>query len=145
MINPFRDVNWSPNTADKRKFALSLVIGFPCLAVAILLLGRLISGGWPVEKALWIGGVGCALGAVLWLLPMIARPFYLVWYALACTVGLIVSNTLLTGFYYIVMTGTGLVMRALGRKPLKPLNKQTPTYWDDAEQVSDVRRYYRQF
>jgi len=145
MINPFREVNWSPSRQDKRRFAVSLVVGFPCLAVIFLLLGRWIGGAWPLEKAAWIGGVGLTLGVVLWLVPAIAKPFYVVWYGFACSIGLVVSNTLLIGFYYTIMTGVGGVMRLLGRKPLKPLNKQAASYWDEAEQITDVSRYYRQF
>ena len=38
MVNPFKEVNWNPGPQERRKFALSLVIGFPCIAVVLLVL-----------------------------------------------------------------------------------------------------------
>ena len=29
MVNPFNEVSWNPDLRERRKFALSLVIGFP--------------------------------------------------------------------------------------------------------------------
>ncbi len=37
MLNPFKEVNWHPDLATRRTFARSLVIGFPCLAVVLVL------------------------------------------------------------------------------------------------------------
>ena len=145
MINPFKEVNWNPGPVEKFKFAISLVIGFPCVGVTLLLLRRIFSGAWHVETSLWISGTGLALGLVLLALPILARPFYLVWYFLACSVGIVVSNVLLSVFYYLVVTPIGLAVRALGRAPLKKnFDKRTQTYWRDAEQVP-VNRYYSQF
>jgi Saxitoxin biosynthesis operon protein SxtJ len=146
MINPFKDVNWNPGLSEKRKFAVSLVIGFPCVGLVSLFLRRIFSGAWHVETSLWIGGTGLALGLVLLALPILARPFYLVWYFLACSVGIVVSNVLLSAFYYLVVTPIGLVVRALGRPPLKKtFDASAQTYWRDAEHVPDATRYYRQF
>jgi hypothetical protein len=146
MINPFKEVNWNPDTAAKRKFALSLIIGFPCVALALLLLRRLISGGWHLGPALWLAGIGAAAGIVLRALPGIARPFYRAWYFVSCCIGIVISNVLLAAFYFIVLTLVGLVMRAIGRQPLrKGFEKNAATYWNDAEQVTDPKRYYSQF
>jgi hypothetical protein len=38
------------------------------------------------------------LGVVLYLMPQIARPFYVAWYFLACCIGIVTSNALLIGF-----------------------------------------------
>ena len=46
MVNPFKEVNWRPDVAERRKFALSLMIGFPCVALLFLLAGRLARGSW---------------------------------------------------------------------------------------------------
>src|ERR1043166_8992129 len=62
MVNPFKEVNWKPGLADLRKFARSLVIGFPCVAVVLLLAGRLHSqtGAWNFRPPLLVGGIGVA-------------------------------------------------------------------------------------
>jgi hypothetical protein len=146
MINPFQEVNWHPGPAEKRKFALSLVVGFPCVAVVLLFLRRLITGGWHLELPVWIGGMGLGLGLLLLALPGIARPFYLAWYFVACCVGAVVGNVLFMGFYFLAVTPIGLLLRALGRPPLqKTPQRRAATYWREAKQVSDPRRYFNQF
>jgi hypothetical protein len=82
---------------------------------------------------------------VFLILPGIARPFYVVWYAVACTIGLVVSNLLLALVYYVVVTGTGLARRILGRHFLDVrLDRSRKTYWRDAGPAPAPRRYYRQ-
>ena len=41
MINPFKELNWKPDRTELKKFGISLVIGFPIIAV-ILLAGLLV-------------------------------------------------------------------------------------------------------
>jgi hypothetical protein len=146
MMNPFKEVNWNPDVAERRKFARSLLIGFPCVAVVLLLAGWLKTGVWKIEPALIIGGGGLALGLVLLALPGIARPFYVVWYGVACAMGLVVGNILLAVVFYILITGVGLAMRVVGKGSIrKASDKQATTYWKDAKPVTDPQRYYRQF
>jgi len=146
MINPFKDVNWNPGPVEKRKFAVSLVIGFPIVAVVLFLIKGLVTRTWNPVPSYWIGGVGLALGLLLLAVPPLARPFYLAWYFLGCCIGIVVSNVLLGGFYFIMVTGLGLVLRALGKQPVKKgFDKQAATYWLDTERVTDPKRYYRQF
>jgi hypothetical protein len=146
MINPFKAVNWNPGPAERRRFAASLIVGFPCLALVFLLIHRLTSGTWTWQPSLWLGGVGLSIGVLLRALPGIARPFYLAWHFIACCVGMVVSNVLLGLVFYVVVTGIGLALRACGRQPVrKRFDKAASSYWIEAERVSDMRRYYRQF
>jgi hypothetical protein len=146
MVNPFTEVNWSPGLAEKRKFALSLVIGFPCLALALLLVKRWTSGLWVPAPSVWIGGLGSGTGVLLWLLPALAKPFYIAWYFLACCIGIVVSNVLLIGFFFCVVTPLGLMLRLAGRGSVtKSGDRTAASYWRKAKSVSDMRRYYRQF
>jgi hypothetical protein len=146
MINPFKEVNWNPGTQERRKFALSLMIGFPCIAVVLLLFGFLRGNGWNLPLAAVIGGGGLALGLLLLSVPQIARPVYVVWYFVACCIGTVVGNLALGIVFFVLVTGVGLVMRALGRRPVrKTFDRRATTYWQDAEQVDDPNRYYRQF
>ena len=145
MLNPFKDVNWNPGRAERRKFAVSLIIGFPLVAIFLAMVGRLTAHAWK-PFFLWLGVIGLAVGIVLWLLPIIARPFYVVWYFIACCMGFVMGNILFSVFYFLVLTPLGLVMRMAGRDPLrKKFDKSTPTYWQDAEKGVDLNRYYRQF
>ncbi len=145
MINPFKDTNWNPGPAEKRKFATSLVIGFPILAAVFALLGWLRTGTLP-GWTLWLALIGAGLGVVLWIVPQIARPFYLVWYFAACCMGIVISNVLIAAFFYLVFTPIGLFMRTIGRDPLqKRFDRTRATYWRDVEKVVDGERYFRQF
>lgn len=146
MVNPFKEVNWNPDIDERRTFAKSLIIGFPCVAVAMLFIGRITSGVWNTELSLWIGGVGIALGILFWIIPQIAKPFYLLWYCIACCIGIVLGNVLLGLVFYIVVTMIGLIMKLLGRDPLRrTIDKEADTYWIDVEKIEDPTRYYRQF
>lgn len=145
MINPFKDVDWNPDLAARRSFAVSLVIGFPAIAIVFGVIGRLRTGAWS-PFFLWLGLIGLAVGVVFWLVPQVAKPFYLVWYFVACCIGVVVSNLMFGLFFYLVLTPIGLVMRAFGRQTLrKGFDRAKPTYWADAEKGVEASRYYRQF
>ncbi len=146
MFNPFSEVNWRPGLAERRRFGWSLVIGFPSLAVALLLAARLWTGTWTVTPFLWLGGCGLAAGALFVAIPLLARPFYLLWYFLACCIGTIVGNALLAAFYLLIITPIGAAMRAFGRQAVpKTFDKNVRSYWADVEKADDVNDYYRQF
>jgi hypothetical protein len=145
MLNPFKDTDWNPDTAARRRFARSLVIGFPIIAALFTFSGWIKNhaiSGWP----LWLAIAGAGTGTVLWLIPQIAKPFYLAWYFLACCIGIVVSNLLLAGAYYIVFTPAGLLLRLCRRDSMhRRPDPSATTYWIKAEPVTDPARYYRQY
>ena len=146
MLNPFKEVNWNPDTAARRTFAKSLVIGFPCLAVVLLLAGYFTGKGWNFKSPLLLGGIGAAAGVVFFAVPAIARPFYVVWYALACCIGLIVGNVVLALIFYVLVTGIGLLKRLGGRQAIrKTPDRLAKTYWIDAPPAPEPKRYFSQF
>lgn len=148
MVNPFAEVRWNPDRTERRKFAASLFIGFPCIAMVLLLAGWLGAGRWDANAglSLWLGGAGALAGAVFWLLPAISRPFYVAWYFLACCLGIVIGNVLLGGFYYLILTPFGLIKRVVGKPAIaKGFDRSRPTYWRDARTANDPGRYYKQF
>jgi hypothetical protein len=146
MINPFKQVNWNPGARDRRKFSQSLLIGFPCMAIALLLMGRLATGSWNFPLAVKVGGIGAAAGLVFLVAPALIKPFYLAWYFLACCIGLVIGNLLLVIVFYSILTGIGLLLRAVRRTAIRRTpDKRATTYWQEARQPTDLRRYYRQF
>jgi hypothetical protein len=145
MMNPFHDVNWNPDVPARKKFAVSLVIGFPILATVFAVVTYLTKHTWN-PFFLKLGVIGLAVGVGLWLVPQLAKPFYLVWYFIACCMGLVIGNTLFALFFYLVFTTLGLLLRLRSRPPItKGFNKTAPSYWRDAEKTVDLKRYYRQF
>ncbi len=146
MLNPFQEINWRPDSTERRKFAVSLVIGFPCVATVVLLVQRWPNGAWNFSPALTLATAGVALGAVLWAFPQIARPFYVVWYGLACAIGFVTGNALLAAVYFLLVTPTGWVRRLLGKPSFsKTFDRRATTYWRDAPKPAPAARYYRQF
>ena len=145
MVNPFKDTNWNPDLAERRKFARSLAVGFPVIAGIFQLLQLFAGHGWKPGLG-WLAVGGAGFGGALLLRPRIARPFYVAWYFLACCIGIVMTNLLLAAFFYLVITPTGLLMRALGRDPMRRrLDREATTYWNDTDKVTDPRRYYRQY
>ena len=144
MINPFREVNWNPDAAAKRAFAKSIALGFPLIALVLGTIGFFRTHAWPPWTA-WLAGTGFATGVALWLVPQIARPFYLVWNALGCGIGFVVSNVAVTAVYFFVVTPIGLTLRLLRRDPLRRrFERGRESYWEDAEKADDAERYFRQ-
>jgi hypothetical protein len=148
MLNPFAEINWEPTVNERRKFALTLVIGFPCVALVLLLMGWLVKGHWQANlpAALWLSGGGVTVGTVLRAMPQIALPFYIVWHFVACCMGLVLGNLLLAGFFYLVLTPLGLAKRCLTKPTItKRFNREATTYWKDAGPSPEPERYYKQF
>ncbi len=146
MLNPFHEVNWRPGPAERRRFAASLIVGFPLVATGLLLAGRWHSGGWNLFLAATVGGIGTSVGLVLRWFPAIARPCYVLWYAIACAGGFVVGNLLLAGIYYLLFTPIGWARRALGRRTLqKGFDRGASTYWREAPPPGPPESYYRQF
>ena len=144
MINPFREINWQPGARELRAFGKVIAIGFPILAVLLGASARLRTHAWPAWT-LWLGAIGLVIGLACVLVPRAARPLYLVWMALGCCIGLVVSNVVLAAIYFLVVTPTGLALRLAGRDPLRrALERDRKTYWDDAEKAGDSERYFRQ-
>lgn len=145
MINPFAEVNWNPDVPARKKFGVSLIIGFPVIALLLAVVSYLKThavGHFPA----WLGGVGLAAGVLFWLLPQIARPFYMAWYFIACCMGIVIGNVLFAVFFYAIFTPLGLLLRLRKNPPLaKGFDKAAPSYWRVAKKPVDLKQYYRQF
>ncbi len=147
MINPFSEVNWKPDETEIRKFGKTLIIGFFCIAT--LLCGRTF---WvPFYEALKLSLVVLALGAgyglFALLFPRLGRPLYMVWYGISCCIGIVVSNTLLMLFYYVLFSPFVIILRLVtGRDPLQL--KKSPTkasYWCKKGKSRSKKSYLKQY
>jgi hypothetical protein len=146
MMNPFKEINWNPQTKDLRKFALSLIIGFPCLAVVFFLVKWWRFHAHPTpDFFLKLGGIGAAVGLICLIIPFIARPLYYVWYALAGVMGLVMGNLIFAVMYYIIFSPLALLMRMTGRDPLQLKAVKAESHWIDAEPAPPPARYFSQY
>lgn len=146
MVNPFKEVNWHPDTAARRAFAKSYVVGFPCLSLAFLAVCWLRGKSADVSFALKFGGLGAGAGALFYLVPASTKPFYVIWYALTCCIGFVVGNMALALIFFGLVTGIGLLKR-LGRRQLirKTPDRLAETYWIDAPPAPEAKRYFNQY
>ncbi len=135
------DINWNPTSRELRVFGVIMLIG--CGIVG----GLLWSWGYPTAaKVVW--GVGGAVGVVALLVPIAAKPVYLLLTVVSWPIGFVMSYLVLGLFYYVIITGTGLVFRVIGRDPLqRRLDPEATTYWEPKSlpDANDKRRYFRQF
>jgi hypothetical protein len=73
----------------------------------------------------------------MWLLPQIAKSFYIVWYFIACCMGIVIGN--------VRFTPLGLCLHLRQEKAIsKGFNKPRKSCWRDAEKPVDLKRHYRQ-
>jgi hypothetical protein len=145
MLNPLKEINWTPEAKDLRKFALSLIIGFPCIALVFFYVTWFKSGAQPApDFFLKLGGIGALVGLICLLVPIIARPLYYIWYAIAGVMGLIMGNLIFGLMFYALFTPIGLVMKLIGRDPLQLKPKKTTTYWLDAPPSPPAASYFSQ-
>ncbi len=66
---------------------------------------------------------------------------------LAFPIGWLVSQVVMVGMYYGVLTPLGLALRATGRDPLALKRSDPPrdSYWESKPTPEDPRRYFRQY
>lgn len=147
MINPFKEINWKPDRAELKKFAVSLIIGFPAIALVFFLVRWISGDGMPEPRFfLLLGGIGAGIGVVCWLVPPLARLIHPVWYGLAACIGIVVANLLFTLLFYGLFGPMGLIMRLLGRDPLRlKFQRGTASYWRDAPPAPPAPHYFRQY
>ena len=125
---------------DLRKFGL--MVGGVLVALGCWFLYR---GKMHYPWFLWPGLALFGLGLVA---PITLRYLYIGWMTLAFVLGFIVSNVLLTLFFYLVVTPIGLLARCLGKDFLeRKWHQETASYWleRDRSRMRDVSEYERQF
>ena len=147
MINPFKEINWKPASTDLRKFAWSLIIGFPIIALLFFLMKWTGTHRMPeVKSYLLLGGIGAAIGIVCLLVPVIARPLYYVWYALAACIGIVMANLIFALIFYGLFAPMGLLMRLIRRDPLNlKWKRSAATHWIDVPPAPPAAHYFRQY
>jgi hypothetical protein len=84
--------------------------------------------GLPVRT--WALLASAGLAAIAAILPRVLRPFNRVWTRIGLLLNRVTSPVLLAVVYYAAVVPTGLVMRALGRDPMRRArDPQAGSYW----------------
>lgn len=135
------EIQWNPSRRDLRLFGL-IGLPIPMLGLAALAHFRL---GWvavPAGLAAVAAG-GLLLGAVA---PALLRPLYVGISVAGYPVGWLVSHALLAALFYLVVTPTGLILRAAGRDPLdRDRDRPRDSHWRPRPPARPPADYFRQY
>jgi hypothetical protein len=96
---------------------------------------------WPVG---W-GTVGLITCVIAQANPKLVRPLFVGWMILLIPINWVVSHLILGFLFFFLFTPIGLCRRALGGDPLLLNKPQKNSYWQPRPQVTDKRRYLRQY
>jgi hypothetical protein len=119
-----------------RKFGLEL-------GLALLALGGLAwwRGRGPVALGLWVAAVLLLLAALL--VPARLRPVERAWMGCARLMSRVTTPLLVGALYFIVITPTAILMRALGRNPLDSRGERDSSWVArDPARRGDMRRQF---
>src|SRR5437016_945378 len=125
---------------ELRKFGLLVGGVFSALGLLWWARGRSYFA-WPLVPGVLLVAFGAAL-------PRALKYIYLGWMSLAVVLGFVVSNVLLTVFFFLVIAPVGLAARLVGKDFLRlKLDRETATYWirREAKGPKASAEYERQF
>ena len=124
---------------DLRKFGVTVGAGFIFLGILLLLRHR--------SSYVAFCGAGALLTAfgVIW--PRALKYVYIAWMALAFTLGFVMSNVILTLFFFLFVTPIGLLARLFQKDFLaRKWDKRAASYWiQHGSEVKTAHTYERQF
>jgi hypothetical protein len=134
------EINKDPSRKELNWFGLIFALFFA-------LVGTLLYWKFGAPRAAvilwWIAG---ALTVVYYAIPPLRRSVYLGWMYLAFPIGWVLSHVLLAIVYYLVFTPIGLIMRLLGRDPMRRrFEPERKSYWVEHRPGGAPSRYFRQF
>lgn len=101
-----------------------------CGFFALVALFPLLSGE---SIRLWSAVVSVAFGAAALFLPSVLTPLNRLWMRFGALLHRVVSPIVLAVLFFVVITPFGLVMRLLGKDPLKLRFLPVQTYWIDRD------------
>jgi hypothetical protein len=132
---------WRPDEIrgpSNRSFGLTLFGVFAALGTISLWRG--------FERGIWQMGLAIALLAVAVFAPGWLGPFNRVWAWIGRVLNRVVSPLLIIVLFYGVVTPAGLLMRAVGKDPLRlRRDPQSSSYWIDCREGSKTSDMRRQF
>ncbi len=126
-------------TRELRKFGLTVGGVFVLLGVLFLLRNR---SSYP-----FFLGAGAVLMAFGGIWPGALKYAYIGWMALALTLGFVMSNVILTLFFFLLVTPIGVLARLFQKDFLaRKWNKQATSYWVPCQtDRKTAESYDRQF
>ncbi len=133
------------DTSKKALRSFGWVVGGVLLVIAAVVWWRNDFALTTVAYVLGsLGGTLVVLGLAV---PVVLKPVYRVWMALAVVLGFIMTRVILSVVYYLVMTPIGLAMRLFGKDPMhRRIDPEASSYWIeksyDDESPERLEKYY---
>ena len=127
----------APSARELRAFALLVGGALAALGALALRRGHAVPAAAPLA-------LGAALLTAGLLAPRRLGPVHAAWMALALALSRVTTPVLMAVVYYGLFTPIGLVLRAVGRRPLAR-DRAAPTFWADrpaGARRSDLRRQF---
>ncbi len=133
------------DTSKKALRSFGWVVGGVLLVIAAVVWWR--NDFTLTTVASVLGGIGGALVVLGLTVPVVLKPVYRVWMALAVVMGFFMTRVILSVVYYLVMTPIGLAMRLFGKDPLhRRIDPEASSYWIeksyDDESPERLEKYY---
>ncbi len=133
---------WRPDEApvsSNRSFGLTFAGAFAALGAISLWRGGLEHGAWEL-------GLAVGFLAVAGFAPGMLGPFNRAWAWIGRRLNSVLSPLLIIVLFYGVVTPVGLVMRAVGKDPLRlRRDPQASSYWIECREESKTSDMRRQF
>ena len=133
-------INWKPSSRELRWFSGMLIVFF-----------AIVAGIWKLRTGQTQGpailvGVTSTIGLLGLVAPQAIRWVYVGWMVAVFPIGWVVSHLLLAAIYFGVIMPIGLILRVLGRDPMrKSFDRSASTYWiTRPTEPTDSQRYFRQ-
>lgn len=144
------ELDLSPDDAKLRQFGWIALVGFGLVA-ALAYTESLVFASFPLgENRVPVAGALAGLGVLSALIGLVWPrgnwPIYVGLSLLAFPIGFVLSWVILGTLYFLIITPTGLVMRAIGHDPLqRRFEPDAETYWSDARPTRPRDSYFRQY
>lgn len=120
--------------AEGRRFGMTVGVAFSVLGALAWWRGR------PTVTMV-LAGVGVSLIVAGLLLPGRLGPVYRAWMSFAYAISKVTTPIFLGIVYFVPITVTGLVMRLLGRNPMRRRDVDG-SFWVTTDQSSDLHRQF---
>ena len=126
MIGELHDMDDDVPTSSNRSFGLIFAAFFAIVALLPLVSGHAVR--W------WALAVAAVFALIALLMPAILAPLNRLWFKFGQLLHKIVNPIVLGAMFFLVLTPTGLIMRAFGKDPLRlRLDRTVPSYWIDRQ------------
>ncbi len=147
MINPFEQINWNPDDKALKSFGTSMLIGLCTIAILICAVNFFRASSHSFSFPLILASLGLLLFILSRIAPKAVIPVYYPWFFIAACIGIVVSNLILTAFFYLFFTPFAIGLKLFtGRDPLQ-LKKSADkkTYWTACSADKGLSRYLKQY